>query len=227
MSQNTPIAQIGRISEPRSRGSAGPPPETSPSHGFEIRDATEQNDRDPAIMDAVRLAQAGDMEAIDFLYLRYKNSIYGYVLSIMHNEYDAEDVTQHVFLKLISVIGSYERRRVPFTAWVIRVARNVAVDHLRQRRPVPVEEVFAPSVSADDTNYTRRSGLAQALDQLPQDQRNVVVLRHVVGLSPGEIGIRMGRTEASIHGLHHRARRALRDELVRTECAPNTPAASG
>ena len=50
----------------------------------------------------------------------------------------------------------------------------------------------------------------------------MVVLRHLVGLSPGEIAERMGRTESSIHGLHHRARRDLRRELIRVECAPTT-----
>ncbi len=66
------------------------------------------------------------------------------MLSILRDEYEAEDVTQHVFLKLMSVIGKYEPRKVPFTAWVIRVARNVAVDYQRQRRPIPCEEVIEP-----------------------------------------------------------------------------------
>lgn len=196
--------------------------EPAPSHGFEVSNAAERNDHDPAIRAAVRMAQAGDTEAIAFLYLRYKNSVYGYVLSILRDERDAEDVTQQVFLKLMSAIRRYEPRQIPFTAWIIRVARNVAVDHLRQRRPIPVEEVFETSRATDETNHARRWGLEQALDRLPDDQRNVVVLRHLVGLTPGEIGTRMGRSEASIHGLHHRARRALRNALEEVECAPTT-----
>jgi RNA polymerase sigma-70 factor, ECF subfamily len=196
--------------------------DAGPSHGFRASASVEHNDRDPAIADAVVRAQAGDMEAIRFLYLRYKNNIYGYVLSILRDAHDAEDATQHVFLKLISVIGKYEPRSVPFTAWVIRVARNVAVDYERQRRLVPCEEVFEATEPADDSSRERRWGLEQALETLPQDQRGVVILRHLVGLSPGEIAHRMGRTEASIHGLHHRARQALRSELECAECAPTT-----
>jgi RNA polymerase sigma-70 factor (ECF subfamily) len=49
-----------------------------------------------------------------------------------------------------------------------------------------------------------------------------VILRHVIGLSPGEIADRMGRSEGSIHGLHHRGRRALQHELVKLELAPAT-----
>jgi RNA polymerase sigma-70 factor (ECF subfamily) len=87
---------------------------------------------------------------------------------------------------------------------------------------VPCEEVIESSRAADDSSHDRRWGLQQALETLPEDQREVVVLRHLAGLSPGEIAHRMGRTEASIHGLHHRARVALRRELSRAECAPTT-----
>ncbi len=172
----------------------------------------------------MRRARAGDNQALSYLYLRYKNSIYGYVLSIVRDEYEAEDVTQQVFLRLMSVIGRYEPRKVPFTAWIIRVARNAAVDHVRQRRAVPAEEVFDPHFFNNDTDPSRRWGLEHALGTLSQDQRDVVMLRHLVGLTPGEIGTLMGRTEASVNGLHHRARRRLRHELESTECGPTTMA---
>ena len=135
------------------------------------------------------------MDAIHFLYLRYKDNIYGYVLSIVRDAHEAEDVTQTVFMKLISAIHKYEPRQVPFTAWILRVAHNVAIDSLRQRRPVPCEEVIESSRAADDSSHEARRGLEQALETLPEDQRDVVVLRNLVGLSPAEIADRMGRTE--------------------------------
>src|SRR3712207_9030032 len=64
----------------------------------------------------------------------------GYVTSIVRDEHEAEDITQHVFTKLLTVLPRYEQREVPFSAWILRVARNVAVDHLRTRRPTPTEE---------------------------------------------------------------------------------------
>jgi RNA polymerase sigma-70 factor, ECF subfamily len=91
---------------------------------------------------------------------------------------------------------------------------------------VPCEEVYEPTFEADDSGRDRRWGLEQALGALPEEQREVVVLRHLVGLTPGEIADRMGRTEASIHGLHHRARKAMRRELVDVACAPTTACAS-
>ena len=195
------------------------------THVFRASAQVEHNDRDPAIARAVVRAQAGDMDAIDFLYVRYKNNVYGYVRSMLRDDHEAEDVTQQVFLKLMRVIVKYESREVPFTSWILRVSRNVAVDYLRQRRPIPTEEVFETSRAADDSRYERRWGLEQALETLPEDQRDVVMLRHLVGLTPGEIADHLGRTEASIHGLHHRARQALRRELANVECAPAVVAA--
>jgi RNA polymerase sigma-70 factor, ECF subfamily len=160
------------------------------------------------------------MAAVRFLYLSEKDSVYGYVLSFVRDPHEAEDLTQHVFLKLISVIPKYQAREVPFTAWLLRVARNVALDHLRQRRPLLREDVYEPSREADDSGRDRRWGLEQALSALPQEQREVVVLRHLVGLSPGEIAERMGRSESSVRGLHHRGRQAMRRELIDVECAP-------
>ena len=200
--------------------------ELGASHGFRASPAGEKNDRDPAIARAVARAKTGDMEAVRFLYLRYKDNVYGYMLSILRDAHEAEDATQTVFMKLIKVIHKYEPRQAPFTAWILRVAHNVAIDSLRQRRPVPVEEVIESWRPADDSSHDRRRGLEQALETLPEDQRDVVVLRHLVGLSPGEIADRMGRTESSIHGLHHRARVALRRELIRVECAPTTRVAN-
>ena len=105
------------------------------------------------------------------------------------------------------------------------MARNVAIDHLRQRRSIPCEEVFEPSRQANDSGRDRRWGTETALRALPEDQRDVVVLRHLVGLTPGEIATRMGRTESSIHGLHHRGRQALKREPIEIDCAPSASAA--
>jgi RNA polymerase sigma-70 factor (ECF subfamily) len=197
--------------------------ERSASVGFLVRTQLQPADREVA--NAVVRAQAGEADAIRVLYLRYKDNVYGYVLSIVRDQHEAEDVTQHVFLKLMSVIHKYRAREVPFTSWLLRVARNVAVDHLRQRRPTPCEEVFAPTCESDESIHDRRRDLEQALEALPEEQRNVVVLRHLVGLSPGEIAEQMGRTEPSIHGLHHRGRHALKRELAEIGCAPAARAA--
>jgi RNA polymerase sigma-70 factor (ECF subfamily) len=178
------------------------------------------------VSQAVRRAQLGDREALGFLYARYADNVQGYVHSIVHDSHEAEDVTQQVFAKLIHVIGKYEERDVPFFAWVLRVARNVALDHLRRQRAVPVEELIATDHgSGDPAGAGRMRDLREALSELPKDQREVLVLRHFAGLSPMEIATRTGRSEGSIHGLHHRGRRTLRAELISRGAAPATAGA--
>jgi RNA polymerase sigma-70 factor, ECF subfamily len=178
-------------------------------------------DRNRIVNQAIVRAKAGDQEAIRFLYVQYADNVYGYVRSIVRDDYEAEDVTQHVFAKLMTVLPKYEQRSVPFAAWILRVARNVAVDHMRQRRAIPCEQVreLDPRRDFGDAQQTSL-GLREALESLPDDQREVLVLRHLVGLSPGEIADRLGKTEPSVHGLHHRGRGSLRSALVERECAP-------
>jgi RNA polymerase sigma-70 factor, ECF subfamily len=175
-----------------------------------------------AVAQAVTRAKQGDREALRYLYVHYADHVYGYVASIVRDDYEAEDVTQHLFAKLMTALPKYEPREVPFSAWILRVARNVAVDHMRQRRAIPCDEVRALDTTADDDDSSRmRSlGLRDALATLSEEQRQVVVMRHVVGLTPSEIAHRLGRTEPSIHGLHHRGRGALRTALAEMECAP-------
>jgi RNA polymerase sigma-70 factor, ECF subfamily len=169
---------------------------------------------------AVARGKEGDREAIRFLYVRYSHNIYGYVRSIVHDEHEAEDITQHVFAKLMTVLVKYDERGVPFFGWLLRLAHNAAIDHLRSRRATPAEEVFGAEESYDDDAIDRSHLLHDALAALPDEQRSVVLLRHVVGLTPGEIASRLGRTESSIHGLHHRGRRALQVELASRDSAP-------
>ena len=121
-----------------------------------------------------------------------------------------------------TALTKYDERGVPFFAWLLRLAHNAAIDHLRGRRATPAEEVFGADARGDEEAMDRSQTLRDALNTLPDEQRNVVVLRHVVGLTPGEIASAMGRSESSIHGLHHRGRRALQSELTRREAGPST-----
>src|SRR6202044_3383490 len=156
---------------------------------------------------AVARAKEGNHEALRFLYVTYSHNIYGYVRSIVRDDHEAEDVTQHVFAKLMTTIVKYDDRGVPFFAWLLRLARNVAIDHLRANRVTPTETLPDPGADSG-ADFDRAETVRAALATLPDEQRQVVLLRHVVGLTPGEIADQMGRSEGPIHGLHHRGRRA-------------------
>ncbi|MGH2919528.1 MAG: RNA polymerase sigma factor [Solirubrobacteraceae bacterium] len=171
---------------------------------------------------AVARAKQGDRDAVRFLYLRYADNVYGYVRTIVRDHHDAEDVTQQVFAKLMTAIIKYEQRDVPFVAWLLRMAHNAAVDAVRARRATPAEEIFGPDDAVCEDAPERARSLHAALAALPSDQREVVVLRHVLGLSPVEIAERLGRTSSSVYGLHHRGRRALCAGLTRLDSVPLT-----
>jgi RNA polymerase sigma-70 factor (ECF subfamily) len=175
---------------------------------------------------AVSRAKQGDREALRELYVRYADNVYSYVATIVRDHHEAEDVTQQVFAKLVDSLRHYEDRGAPFLSWLIRLARNAAIDQLRARRAVPVAEPLQRQVPADESGAReRRESLASALRTLPQDQREIIVLRHLGGLAPAEIATRLGRSESAVNGLHHRGRRALRAELIRLGAAPVTMAA--
>jgi RNA polymerase sigma-70 factor (ECF subfamily) len=171
---------------------------------------------------AIAGAKQGDPSAMHYLYVRYADDVYGYVNSIVKRSHDAEDITQAMFAKLMSSIVLYEERNVPFSAWILRVARNAALDHIRARRQIPVEEVRATDERDEQIGFERSQSLRTALEQLPEEQREVLVLRHIGGLSPTEIADTLGKTEGAIHGLHHRGRKALRATLVELESGPVT-----
>src|SRR5919106_6559094 len=98
-------------------------------------------ERDGLLASAIARAKQGDSSALHFLYVRYADDVCGYVQSIVRDQHEAEDITQSLFAKLLNKIQRYEQRQVPFSAWILRVARNAALDHLRARRQIPFEEV--------------------------------------------------------------------------------------
>lgn len=173
---------------------------------------------------AVISAQDGDREAVRYLYIRYAERVFSYVCTIVRDEHEAEDVTQHVFAKLMTTLPRYEPQRAPFAAWILRIARNLALDHLRRLRAIPCEEIRADDCdeAVAEDGRQRSMLLRESLASLPEDQRQVIVLRHVVGLSPSEIASRLGRTESSVNGLHNRGRGALRSLLAATGAGPAT-----
>jgi RNA polymerase sigma-70 factor, ECF subfamily len=193
----------------------------------QLAEANEPNDRSAErqadsrlVQMAVARAKAGDTEGLHFLYVRFASDVQRFVDSLVHDHHEAEDITQNVFAKLMTKIGKYEQREVPFAAWILRVARNAALDHIRSRRSIPTEEVQIADTGQAQLGAERGQDLRQALEQLPEDQREVLVLRHIVGLSPGEIASTLGRTESSVHGLHHRGRLTLQANLEQLGAAP-------
>jgi RNA polymerase sigma-70 factor (ECF subfamily) len=166
-----------------------------------------------------------DQDALRFLYVRFADDVCRYVHTIVSDRHAAEDVTQTIFSQLLRKMRHYEPREVPFKGWLFRVAHNAAIDHVRSRRVIPFEEVRARETHFDETGIERCRSLRLALEQLSPAQREVLVLRHIAGLTPPEIAKRLKKSESAINGLHHRARGALKASLRELEAMPVTAGA--
>jgi RNA polymerase sigma-70 factor, ECF subfamily len=171
-----------------------------------------------------RVVEDGDGEALQDLYLRYSGPVYRHIRAVIRDEHEAQDLTQIVFLKLIAALRGYDPRHGPFRPWLMRVARNLAIDQIRRRHAVPADSL-PDEATCDETRRERARALYEALAGLSPAQREVLVLRQMVGLLPSEIAERMDRTEGSVHALHHRARASMRASLVHLQAAPATQGA--
>jgi RNA polymerase sigma-70 factor (ECF subfamily) len=154
------------------------------------------------------------------LYVLHAPAVHAHVLAVVRNLDDADDVTQQVFAKLLISLDRYRPGAAPFLAWVLRVARNTALDHLRRARVLPIDAVGEVRTRDERGAEEVRASLRAALALLPQGQRDVLLLTHLVGLSPHEIAAVLGCSVRAVHGLHYRGRIAVRVTLTDLGSAP-------
>ena len=148
---------------------------------------------DPARL--LRLVADGDFVAFEALYDRYHRLVYGTAFRMLENESWAEDVTQDVFTKLWTDPQRY--RGGNFVGWLTRVARNRTIDLMRSRRLRPesqLPEVLPLDTSLDDDVFARLDGerVRAALDELPEEQRSLIVLGFFSGITHDELARRTG-----------------------------------
>jgi RNA polymerase sigma-70 factor (ECF subfamily) len=180
-------------------------------------------DDDAQTRATVARAREGDRDALQWLYVQYADQVFRSARTVVGDAHAAEDVTQTVFVKLMTCLDRYEERDVPFGAWLSRVTRHAALDHLRRQRAAREAALSEESerLAADERGDEHRRSLSEALGHLPRAQAEVVVLRHLVGLTPPEIAKRLQRTESSVHNLHNRARRTLCIRLRGLDTVPS------
>ena len=157
-----------------------------------------------------------------FLYLRYADNVYGYVCSIVRDEHEAEDVTQQIFAKLLTALAALRAALRP----VLRLdpahrPQRGDRPHARPPRRARARRSARPTSRTRSLARERAQRPAGARSaSCPHEQREVIVMRFVLGLSPREIAERIGRSEDAVHGLQHRGRATLRRELTALQSAP-------
>ena len=160
----------------------------------------------------------GNNKALEFLIWRYKEKVFSSILFLVKDKYLAEDLFQDTFIKIIDTIrdGSYNEEG-KFLSYAIRVAHNICIDHFRKVKRVqilntPDNDIFEVSSSYDNTadkniiQFETSDRVRLLLNKLPEDQREVIVLRHFADLSFKEIA---AMTNCSINTALGRMRYAL------------------
>ena len=170
--------------------------------------------------DVVRLRR-GDLNALSGLITRYQNRLYRYLLRLVRQPAEAEDLFQQTWLRVVEKIRSFDASR-NFDAWLFTLARNLAIDHLRRIRPLSLDEPLADNghceTAADripSSDYTpldaalateRRTQIEEAMAPLPMIYREALTLRFEDGMKIEEIA---QVTRVPVSTVKSRLRRSL------------------
>jgi RNA polymerase sigma factor (sigma-70 family) len=135
---------------------------------------------------------AGEKDAAIAFVRRYQARVYGLVITIVRDPGTAEDVAQETFVRAWRNAGTYDARRGRVGTWLLTIARNVAIDAMRARRPEPLDpEMIAArlqSAAAEDSVPEERMRVRGALAELPEPQRRALFLAAFAGRTAREIG---------------------------------------
>ena len=161
----------------------------------------------------------GDRDAARALTLRLTPKVMGFSARMLGDVTEAEDVTQEAMLRLWRIAPKWRQGEAKVTTWLYRVVMNLCTDRLRRKRGValdaieePVDET--PGVEAKMTAAERVLALEDALQDLPERQRQAVILRHIEGISNPEIAAVMDISTEAVESLTARGKRALSTALA-------------
>jgi RNA polymerase sigma-70 factor (ECF subfamily) len=187
----------------------------SPTERVAARESTEH------VRELVARGQQGDREALEELYLIHFDRIYSYLHVSVGNRHDAEDLTTQTFLKMLEKIGTFKWQSAPFSAWLFRIAHNLAMDHFRARRRwQPEEEVpeqpgeEEPSAELTAMQTIGRESMLKLIDRLSPEQQQVLTLKFVFNLPNAEVAAILDKTEGAIKSLQHRALVSLQKQIA-------------
>ena len=165
----------------------------------------------------VERAAGGDFEAFGELYSIYLDRIYRYVFCQVKDRMTAEDLTEEIFLKAWKAIGSYKGKGQAFSAWLYRIAHNYMIDDFRRRKKQMSTEMEAAAITGNPEQESEERLLGQELLEhvscLPENQKQVIILKFMEGLDNPEIGQIMGKSQGAIRILQMRALAMLRQRL--------------
>ncbi len=168
---------------------------------------------DGAVLDGylARIA-AGEQDALADLYHKTRPAVYGFALSILKNEHDAEDVLHDAYLQIWQAAGSYQGQGKPM-AWILTITRNLALSRLRQQsrtEPLTMEDWQDRFADRETVSHEDRMALSALLPALEDTERQIVALHALSGLKHREIAEMMKMPLPTVLSKYHRAMKKLR-----------------
>ncbi len=168
----------------------------------------------------VDAAKTGSEAALSELYTLYFPRVYRYILARTGNTYDAEDLAEEVFMRVLEAIERFQWREAPFSAWLFRIAHNAVISQRRKDgargRSAPLTDGMALDSQGPDELVENRLALNEvmkAAEKLPEAQRQVIALRFAAGLSVAETARAMGKGEGNVKVIQHKAIARLREMM--------------
>ncbi len=159
----------------------------------------------------VRGAQAGSASDLEALFRAFWPRAYRAAYLVAHDAAAAEDIAQEAFLAAIRNLDRFDRRR-PFGPWLHRIVVNRAIDWTRARQ-LRGETELAESLPAPDEEAELGGSLLAALAALPPEHRAVIVLRHVLEYTPGEIAEVLGLPRGTVNSRLRRGLDSLQERV--------------
>jgi RNA polymerase sigma-70 factor (ECF subfamily) len=151
------------------------------------------------------------------LYENNFDHVYAFVASRVFDRAEAEDVTAEVFHRALANLAQFEWRGTPFVAWLIRIASNTVADRWQQRsRRQEISDSDVQEAGRND-GTERRVMLAQLIEELPPEQKLVVLRRFIEQRSIRDIAAELGRSEGAVKQLQFRALQNLRSRMGETK----------
>ena len=156
-----------------------------------------------------------------FIYTQYRDKVFGFVRSKIVNQTEAEDIVQTVFLKVYGNLDKYDETKASLSTWIYTITRNTVYDYLKEKRDHPVIELIENTVySAEEPddlllNQEALEELACALQKLPQNQRDIIILIYYHGKPKTEVAKILDITYGQLRYLHDKALSRLKETLSR------------
>ena len=177
---------------------------------------------DPSALDTyIRRIAAGDTRALENLYHETHTSVYAYVISVLKNVHDAEDVLHDCYLAVHSAAANYSSSGKPM-AWIITIAKNLCLMKLRERKKkaeVEDEDFFINAQYNEDSRLTPEDAfiLNECMNELSDEERQIVVLHVVSGFKHREIASFLNMALPTVLSKYHRALKKLKTSLSKGE----------